>query len=122
MPESQNQSADPGAASQPGTPQPKSLIDSAAELADSAVTYARQEVGDLVHDKVALPIQKAGATFGLALVVAVLIMVGVMFIAVGALILLAHWITWPGALFLVGGVLIVASAIVAMIRLRSVQK
>ncbi|MCL2503011.1 MAG: hypothetical protein FWE94_00110 [Coriobacteriia bacterium] len=98
------------------------VIDAAVDLVETAVTYARQEVGDLVHDKAVIPLQTAGATVALALAIATTVVLGIVFLSAGALILLAQWIGWPYALFAVGGVLILVSVIIAVIRLRSVQK
>lgn len=114
---------DTGPASEvPPPPEGGSLIDSITELIQSLVTYVRQQAGDAVHDKVVVPIQKAGGTLGMAIAVGILVALGLAFVSVGALILLAQWLTWPGALFLVGGVLILGSAIVAFIRVRSLQR
>ncbi len=98
------------------------LIDSATDLIGTVVDYARQETGDLVRDKVVMPAQRAGVTVGLAIAIGVLVATGVLFIAVGALLVLAGWLGWPGALFAVGAVLIVAAAIAAAVRSRSVER
>lgn len=109
----------------PGATEPpiesKSLVDQTADLVQTVVTYVRQETGDLVREKVVLPTQKAGATVGLAIGVALLLFLGIGYVSVGALILLASWIGWPAALFLVGGILIVGSASVAYFRARMMQ-
>lgn len=98
-----------------------SLIDASAELVQSVVDYARQETDDLVHDKVVIPTQKAGATVALAIGIALVLFLGVLFVSAGALILLAEFIGWPAALFAVGGVLVLVAAIIALIRTRSMQ-
>ena len=121
MPETHSTSADVSE-DQKATDAPPSVIDAAADLVETVVTYARQEAGDLVHDKAVIPLQMAGTTAALALAIAVAVVMGVMFFAAGALILLAQLIGWPYALFAVGGVLIVVSLVIAIVRLRSVQK
>jgi len=105
----------------PPPPEGGSLIDAGADFVQSVVTYVRQETGDVVHDKVVLPTQKAGATVALAVGVALVLFMGVLFVSAGALIVLAEWIGWPAALFLVGGVLILVSAGIAYARTRSMQ-
>lgn len=97
------------------------LIDVGTEFVKTAVTYVRQETGDLVREKVVLPTQRAGTTFGLAIGIALVLVLGVGFLSVGLLMLLASWITWPGALILIGVVLVVVSGIIAYIRARSMQ-
>jgi hypothetical protein len=103
-------------------PENGTLIDAGAELVQTVVTYVRQETGDLVHDKVVLPTQKAGGTVALAIGVALVLFAGLMFVSAGALILLASWIGWPAALFAVGGALIIGAAVIALVRTRSMQK
>jgi len=125
----------PSAASEAGTtgpaenpaeqvppPEGGSLIDDAAGLVETAVAYARQETGDLVREKIVLPTQKAGATVGMAIAIALVVFLGVGFVAVGALILLAEYVGWPAALFIVGGILIAVAGVIGYIRVRSMQE
>lgn len=109
------------AAAVPPPPEGGSLIDEATGLIETAVTYVRQEANDIVREKVVQPIQSAGATVGLAIGVGLVLALGVGYVSVGALILLAQWLTWPGALFLIGGILIVGSAGIAYFRSRKMQ-
>jgi len=98
------------------------VVDAVTDLIETAVTYVRQETGDVVREKVVLPTQKAGATVGLAVGVGMVLALGVGYVSVGALILLAQYVGWPAALFIVGGILILASAGIAYARSRSMQK
>jgi len=107
---------------EPNAPENGTLIDAGAELVQTVVTYVRQETGDIVHEKVVLPTQKAGGTVALAIGVALVLFAGLMFVSAGALILLASWIGWPAALFAVGGALIIGAAAIALVRTRSMQK
>lgn len=116
---------------EPGQPVPEpteaaadepSLIDSATELLQTAVAYVRQETGDVVREKIVLPTQKAGSTVALAIAIALMVFLGVMFLSAGALILLAQFVGWPFALFIVGGLLIVISIVTGAVRMRSMQK
>lgn len=103
------------------SPEGGGLIDALTDLIRTAVAYIRQETGDLVREKVVLPTQKAGATVAMAIGVALVLALGIAFVSVGALILLASWIGWPAALFAIGGVLILGSAGLAYARMRSMQ-
>jgi hypothetical protein len=47
---------------------------------------------------------------------------GVILVVIGLLILLAHFITWPGVLLLFGFLLIIASAIFLWIKVRVMVK
>ncbi len=102
-------------------PEGVGLIDAGAELVQSLVEYVRQETGDVVRDKIVVPTQRAGGTVGLAIGVALVLFLGIIFVSAGALILLAMWIGWPAALFLVGGLLILGAAGIAYARMRSMQ-
>ena len=97
------------------------LIDAGAALVESVVDYVRQETGDLVHDKVVVPVQQAGGTAALAFGIATVLVVGILFIAAGALVFLGQWIGWPAALFAVGGVMVLLAALLAYIRTRRMQ-
>lgn len=105
-----------------GPDEQPTLLDSATDLLQTAVTYVRQETEGVVREKVVLPTQKAGATVGMAIGVALVLFMGVFFISAGALILLAEYVGWPAALFIVGGVLVAVSAIIGTIRMRSLQQ
>lgn len=122
MPETGTESAEAQGPAAAAPPENGTLIDAGAELVQTVVTYVRQETGDLVHDKVVLPTQKAGGTVALAIGVALVLFAGLLFVSAGALILLASWIGWPAALFAVGGALILGAAIIALVRTRSMQK
>lgn len=105
----------------PTPPEGGSLIDASAELIQSAVAYARQETGDLVQDKIVRPVQSAGVVAGLAVAIGLLVSLGCGFVAAGMLLVLAQWLGWPGALFAVGGVLLLGSAAVVYARSRRMK-
>jgi hypothetical protein len=110
-------------ASGPGVePDDRSLIDASAELVDAAVTYIRQETGDLVREKIVEPTQRAGVTAGLAVAIGSIAAIGLGFVATGILLLLAGWLGWPVALFVVGGVLLLAAAGVGFARSKKVTR
>lgn len=127
-----------GAATSPGPDRPKpgaspsapsanepagaSVIDAAADLIRLFVEYVRQETGDLVRDKVVYPTQKAGQVVAFALAAAMTLFLGIAFIAVGALILLAQVVGWPAALFIVGAVLLIGAGSFTALKMRSIQR
>ncbi|HET6352062.1 MAG TPA: hypothetical protein VFG89_08040 [Coriobacteriia bacterium] len=119
QPESESQAP---RAEEPRAEEKPNLIDSATELLQTAVAYVRQETGDVVREKIVLPTQKAGATVGLAIAVALLLVLGIVYVLTGAQILLAQFVGWPVSLFITGGLLIIVSLVVASVRMRSMQK
>ena len=49
-------------------------------------------------------------------------MIGLAFIFVAILLVLAEWLGWPGALTLVGGLILLGAGIFTYIKMRSIQK
>ena len=126
--------ADVGAGALPPPPEPEpvsgekeapprqSVIDAVADLLQFIVDWLRQEAEAAVREKVVLPLQKLGLTLASAFAAAFLAALGIGFIAVGIFMLLGEWLTYPGALLLTGGVLVLGAVIFAVIKMRSMQK
>ncbi len=125
MPEEHGTGAVPGGpatSGQSAVPEERTVIDAAADLLQTIVDWLRQEAEALVREKVALPMQRVGLTVAAAWAAAVLLVLGLGFIAVGLLIVLAQWLTWPGALLAIGGVLVLGSVIFTVVKMRSMQR
>lgn len=108
----------------PEAPEPPvrpSVADAVTELVQMSVDYVRQETGDVVREKVVLPTQKAGMVVAFALGAASVLVLGICFIAVGALMLLASFIGWVSALFAVGGFMVLVAAFLTYLKTRSLQ-
>jgi hypothetical protein len=118
------QSAAPPAPEPEPAPEPRSesLLDAIIDLLQMLRNYLRQEAAGLVRDKVVLPVQQLGKMVGFAFAAAFLLALGLGFVAVALLILLAQWLTWPGALGLIGGVLVVGAGFFTFLKVRSTQK
>ncbi len=99
-----------------------SIIDAIADLLETLVEWLRQEAEAIVREKVVAPIQKLGLTLAAAQAAGCLFAVGMIFVAVGLFILLAQWLTYPGALLAIGGVLLLGSVVFAVIKMRMMQK
>jgi len=115
MPETGEQPAGQAPASPPRPVDDRTLIDSIADLLQVVVDWLRQEAETTVKNKVILPLQQLGLTMFAAQMAISLVLLGVVFIGVGSLILLAEWVGWPGALYIVGGVLVLSALILASI-------
>lgn len=105
-----------------GTTSGESILDALADLIHLFVRYVRQETGDVVHDKIVQPTQKAGQVVAFALAAALVLFVGILFVAIGALVLLAEWLGWPVALFIVGGILLVGAGALTAMKMRRIQR
>jgi len=99
-----------------------SVIEAAADLLQFIVDWLRQEAASIMHDKVVLPAQKLGLTLASGFAAAFLAALGLGFIAVGVFMLLGQWLTYPGALLLTGGVLVLGAIVFTIIKMRSIQK
>ena len=113
---------EPQAATQAEPPQRESLVDAIADLLQMTVNWLRAEASDIVRDKVVLPVQKLGMTLASAIAAAVLLVIGLCFIFVAALMVLAQWLTWPGAFGLVGGIIVIGAGVFTYLKVRSIQK
>lgn len=98
------------------------IIDAVADLLQTVVDWLRQEAAAVVREKVVLPIQRLGLTLASAIAAAALLVVGLIFIAVAAFLLLAEWVGFPGALLIIGGVYVLASLVFLVIKVRLIQK
>ncbi len=103
-------------------PEERTVIDAVADLLQTLVDWLRQEAEALVREKVVLPLQKLGLTIASASAAASLLVFGMCFIAVGLLLLLAQWLTWPGALLAIGGVLVLGSIAFTVVKMKNIQR
>jgi hypothetical protein len=106
---------------EPDAPKPESLVDAIADLMQMAVNYMRQETAGVMRDKVVLPGQVLGAFVAFALAAAFLLALGIGFIAVAVLLVLAHYLGWPGALALIGVLLLIGAGVFTYLKVRSLQ-
>jgi len=99
-----------------------SIIDSIADLLQTATDWVRQEAEAVVRDKIVAPIQRLGLTLASASAAGCLAVVGLIFIGVALFLLLAEWLTYPGALLAIGGVYLLGSVVFIVIKVRLMQK
>lgn len=98
-----------------GDAQQRSVIDASVDFVQTSVAYARQEIGAAVRDKAIVPVQDTAIDVAVLLAMALTMFLGIGFIAVGLLMLLAYFIGWIAAMFVVGGILLVVGIIVIMV-------
>lgn len=111
-----------GSASGQDEPSRPSLVDALVELIQTVVDYLRQEAEALVKDKVVMPTQKAGQVVAFALAAAAVLVLGLAFLSVGLLLVLANALGWPGALFLIGGVLVLGAGLLTFLKMKRIQR
>lgn len=98
------------------------IIDAVADLLQTLVDWLRQEAAAIIREKIVQPIQRLGLTLASAAAAAFLLAIGLVFIAVALFLLLAQLVGYPGALLIIGGVYVLASAVFLFIKVRSMQK
>lgn len=107
------------------TPQPPpsrpSIADAITELIQMFVDYVRQETDSIMHEKVVVPTQKAGQVVAFALAAAMVLFLGVAYLSVSAMMLLAHFVGWIAALAIIGAVLVVGAGGLTYAKMRSMQ-
>jgi len=114
---------EPEASAQPGPAAPAraTIADAITEFVQMIVDYVRQETGDVVHDKVVVPTQKAGQVIAFAMAAALVLFLGIGYISVALMMILAGYVGWPAALLIIGGVLVVGAGGLTYAKMRSIQ-
>lgn len=106
----------------PQSPPPRpSIADAITELVQMFVDYVRQETDSIMHEKVVVPTQKAGQVVAFALAAAMVLFLGVAYLSVSAMMLLAHFVGWIAALAIIGAVLVVGAGGLTYAKMRSMQ-
>jgi hypothetical protein len=122
----QQQASPPGSASSQASkasaPEERTVIDASADLLQTLVDWLRQEAETALKQKIVLPLQQLGFTMASAQLAVALAIIGLIFISVGSLILLADYIGWPGALYVVGGTFVLVALVFAFFAGRMRQK
>jgi hypothetical protein len=97
------------------------IIDAGADLLVTSRDWLRQETEGIVREKVGKPLQDVGAAVGAVWAAASLLVLGLVFVAVAALVWLSQLIGVPLAFLLVGSVLLAGSAIFLFLKIRRMQ-
>lgn len=99
----------------------KRILDQLVDLAQTARDWVRQEAESVVKDKIVPPLQKLGITVASAFAAATLLVIGLIFLAVAAIVALSQWLGVPWAFFSIGATFILGAAIFTMRKVRSMQ-
>jgi hypothetical protein len=105
----------------PPAPERENVIDAVADLLQMLVNWLRQEAAGIMRDKVVLPGQQLGMLVAFAMAAAVLLVVGLCFLFVAFLMVLAGFIGWPGAFAVVGIAILIGAGVLTYLKMRSIQ-
>ncbi len=100
----------------------RTVIDAVADLLQTIVDWLRQEAEAVMKDKIVLPLQALGFTLFFGLAASGLIMAGLLMVSIASILWLAEWLTWPGALLMIGGVQVILATVALYFRIRTTQK
>jgi len=106
----------------PEAPKRPTVADAIADLVQMFVDYVRQETEDIMREKVVLPSQKAGQVIAFALAAALVLFLGIGYLSVSAMMLLAEFVGWIAALAIIGAVLVAGAGGLTYAKMRSMQK
>jgi hypothetical protein len=102
-------------------PERESIVDAVADLLQMVVNWLRQEAAGIMRDKVVLPGQQLGMLIAFAMAAALLLVIGLCFLFVAFLMVLAGWIGWPGAFAVVGAAILLGAGVLTFLKMRSIQ-
>jgi hypothetical protein len=105
----------------PSVPERETVIDAVADLLQMLVNWLRQEAAGIMRDKVVLPGQQLGMVVAFAMAAAALLVIGLCFLFVAFLMVLAGWIGWPAALAVVGAAILAGAGVLTYLKMRSIQ-
>ena len=98
------------------------ILDQLLDLVQTARDWVRQEAEAVVKEKIVPPIQKLGITLASASAAAALLVIGLIFIAVAAIVGLSQWLGVPLAFFLIGLVFVIGAGIFTYVKVKAMQK
>jgi hypothetical protein len=97
------------------------IIDSIADLLQTAVDWLRQEAEAVVREKVVPPLQQVGILIGAAIGAASAMVIGIIFIAVALVMFLGRWIGYPFAFLAIGGAYLLVALVFTVVKVRKMQ-
>jgi hypothetical protein len=98
------------------------ILDQLVDLAQTARDWVRQEAEATVKEKIVPPLQKLGLAIASAFAAASMLVIGLVFVAVAAIVYLSQLMGVPWAFFIVGLVYLAGAAIFTMVKVRSMQR
>jgi hypothetical protein len=97
------------------------ILDQLVDLAQTARDWVRQEAEATVREKIVPPLQKVGIAIASAFAAASLFVMGLIFVAVAAIVYLSQLLGVPLAFLIIGGVYLLGAGIFTIVKVRSMQ-
>ena len=97
------------------------ILDQLVDLAQTARDWVRQEAEATIKEKIVPPLQKLGLTVASAFAAATLLVIGLCFLAVAAIVWLSQVLGVPLAFLLIGLVFVIGAAIFTYQKAKGMQ-
>ena len=98
------------------------ILDQLLDLAQTARDWIRQEAEATVKEKIVPPLQKLGLTIASASAAALLLVIGLLFVAVAAIVYLSQLLGVPLAFLIIGLLFLIGAGIFTRMKVRSMQR
>jgi len=98
------------------------ILDQLVDLAQTARDWVRQEAEATLKEKIVPPLQMLGLTVASAMAAATLMVIGLIFLAVAAMVYLSQLLGVPLAFLIVGALYLGGAAIFTVVKMRSMQR
>jgi hypothetical protein len=98
------------------------ILDQLVDLLQTARDWVRQEAEATVKEKIVPPLQRLGLTVASAFAAATLLVIGLIFVAVAAMVYLSQLLGVPLAFLIVGGVYLIGAAIFTIMKVKAMQR
>jgi hypothetical protein len=98
------------------------ILDQLVDLAQTARDWVRQEAEATVKEKIVPPLQKLGLTIAAASAAASLMLIGLIFIAVAAIVYLSQLLGVPLAFLIIGALYLLGAAIFTAVKVKAMQR
>jgi hypothetical protein len=97
------------------------ILDQIVDLAQTARDWVRQEAEATVKEKIVPPLQKLGLAIASAFAAATILVIGLVFVAVAAIVYLSQLVGVPLAFFIIGALCLAGAGIFTYVKVRSMQ-
>jgi uncharacterized membrane protein YkgB len=98
------------------------ILDQLLDLVQTARDWIQQEAEATVKEKIVPPLQKVGLAIAAAFGAASMLVIGLILVAVAAIVYLSQLLGVPLAFFIIGVVYLVGAAIFTAVKVRSMQR
>lgn len=98
------------------------IVDQVLDLAQTARDWIRQEAEATVREKIVPPLQMLGLTVASAFAAATLLVIGLIFVAVAAIVYLSQLLGVPLAFLLIGLAYLLGAGVFTVVKARAMQR